>query len=106
MRSRARRRAGCERWCGIRAGLELEIPTGDVVLDIFIVILDGLDAEKDGAEDEGGDEEPGEHFFFLPACEAQTAMPWSGCCHEDDSVMAPQEILMVLLASLKNVGIG
>src|SRR6266404_7844900 len=48
---------------GIRARLELEIPTGNVVLDIFVVILDGLDAKKDGAEYESSDEEPGERFF-------------------------------------------
>src|SRR5712671_2635051 len=41
---------------GIGPRLELEIQAGDVVLDVFVVILDGLDAKKDGAEDQSGDE--------------------------------------------------
>src|SRR5258707_8031507 len=48
---------------GIGPRLELEIQAGDVVLNIFVVILDGLDAKKDRAEDQSGDEEPGERFF-------------------------------------------
>src|ERR1700726_361836 len=33
---------------GVGAGLELEIPAGDVMLHVFVVVLDRLDAEKDG----------------------------------------------------------
>src|SRR5713226_80019 len=40
----------------VGARLEIEIPAGDVVLDVLVVILDALDAEKNGAEDECGDE--------------------------------------------------
>src|SRR5260221_5893864 len=42
---------------GVGAGLKVEIPAGDVMLDVFFVILDALDAKKDGAEDKRGDEE-------------------------------------------------
>src|SRR5258708_21178118 len=41
---------------GVGAGLKVEIPPGDVMLDIFFVILDALDAKKDAAEDERGDQ--------------------------------------------------
>src|SRR6267154_2965355 len=41
---------------GIGPRLELEIQAGDMVLDVFVVILDGLDAKTARAEDQSGDE--------------------------------------------------
>src|SRR5258708_9043679 len=41
---------------GVGAGLKVEIPAGNVMLDVFFVILDALDAKKDATEDQGSDE--------------------------------------------------
>src|SRR6266404_5107255 len=41
---------------GVCAGLEIKTIAGNMMLDIFFVILDALDAEEDAAEDERGDE--------------------------------------------------
>src|SRR5882762_4881505 len=49
---------------GVGARLELKIPSGDVMLDIFIVVLDGLDSEKQAPEDERGDQHESEQFSF------------------------------------------
>jgi hypothetical protein len=40
----------------IRAVVHIKAEAGDVVLDIFVVVLDGLDAQKDGAQDKSGDQ--------------------------------------------------
>src|SRR6266403_2229226 len=89
---------------GVGARLELEIPAGDVVLNIFVVILDGLDAKKDRAEDQSAMRNQ-VSAFFLPACDAQTAMAIVKLLPMRTTVLiAPQESLMVLLASLKMSG--
>src|SRR5712664_288952 len=41
---------------GVCARLEIKTIAGNMMLDIFLVILDALDAEEDAAEDERGDE--------------------------------------------------
>src|SRR6266403_5593858 len=71
---------------GIGARLELEIQTGNVVLNIFVVILDGLDAKKDGAEDQSGDEEPGERFFPAGLRGPDSHGHGQAAANEDDSV--------------------
>ena len=48
----------------VRAVVHVKAETGDVVLNEFVVVLDALDAEEDGAEDQGGNEEEGDELFL------------------------------------------
>src|SRR6266404_6606026 len=71
---------------GIGPRLKLEIPAGDVVLDVFVVILDGLDAKKDCAEDQSGDEEPGKRFFPAGLRGPDSHGHGQAAANEDDGV--------------------
>src|SRR6266478_9768411 len=71
---------------GVGARLELEIQAGDVVLNILVVILDGLDAKKDRAEDQSGDEEPSERFFPAGLRGPDSHGHGQAAANEDDGV--------------------
>src|SRR6266403_2553351 len=91
---------------GVGPRLELEIQAGDVVLNILVVILDGLNAKKDRAEDQSGDEEPSERFFPAGLRGPDRHGHGQAAANEHDSVDGAPGKFDGLAGFAKNIGIG
>src|SRR5258707_898935 len=89
-----------------RVGTVQIISTGNVVLDIFVVILDGLDSKKHGAEDKSGDEEPGERLFPAGLRGPDSHGHSQAAADEDDSVDGAPRQFDGLAGFAKNVRIS
>src|SRR6202521_4627907 len=90
----------------VGAGLEIEIPAGDVVLDVFVVILDALDAQKDAAEDQRGDEEDRKQLFLAEWGSPDGESHGQAAGDEHDGVNRAEPERDCLAGRAKYVGIG